>query len=198
MVDSAIKKSADIFLNLHAILPRSRANGPGVRMAVWFQGCTLACPGCFNPKTHALALNRLVTVEALLQKIIEADGEIEGITISGGEPLLQSEGLYCLLAGVRRHTDLSIILFSGFSFEEIQNMLLGNKILAFVDVLIAGRYQHEKRLGLNLLGSTNQTIHLFSQRYSKQDLEVVPHGEIIIDANAMVCSSGFLSNRGKI
>lgn len=37
---------------LHAIEPHSRANGPGLRTVVWFQGCTLRCPGCFNPETH--------------------------------------------------------------------------------------------------------------------------------------------------
>ena len=38
---------------IHAIEPRSRANGPGARFVVWLQGCTLGCPGCFNPATHA-------------------------------------------------------------------------------------------------------------------------------------------------
>ncbi|MCU0780030.1 MAG: radical SAM protein [Akkermansiaceae bacterium] len=39
-------------LRLHAFLPRSRANGPGWRSVVWVQGCSLGCPGCFNPQTH--------------------------------------------------------------------------------------------------------------------------------------------------
>ena len=38
---------------LHAVAPRSAANGPGVRYVVWSQGCALRCPGCFNPKTHS-------------------------------------------------------------------------------------------------------------------------------------------------
>jgi anaerobic ribonucleoside-triphosphate reductase activating protein len=37
---------------IHAVLPRSAANGPGLRFVIWSQGCTLACPGCFNPRTH--------------------------------------------------------------------------------------------------------------------------------------------------
>ena len=39
-------------LRLHGFLPRSRANGPGWRSVVWVQGCSLGCPGCFNPQTH--------------------------------------------------------------------------------------------------------------------------------------------------
>src|SRR3972149_712339 len=44
---------APVILRLHALLPRSRANGPGMRAVIWFQGCTRGCPGCFNPETHA-------------------------------------------------------------------------------------------------------------------------------------------------
>ena len=40
-------------VRIHAVDPRSRANGPGVRFVVWLQGCTLGCPGCFNPATYA-------------------------------------------------------------------------------------------------------------------------------------------------
>jgi pyruvate-formate lyase-activating enzyme len=39
-------------IRVRAFEPASRANGPGLRAVVWFQGCTRACPGCFNPATH--------------------------------------------------------------------------------------------------------------------------------------------------
>ena len=50
---------------IHAIEPRSRANGPGVRFVVWLQGCTLGCPGCFNPSTHAAAGGRELDLASL-------------------------------------------------------------------------------------------------------------------------------------
>ena len=57
-------------LRLHAFLPRSRANGPGVRAVIWVQGCSLGCPGCFNPQTHAFSGGEVVTVEELFERIV--------------------------------------------------------------------------------------------------------------------------------
>jgi pyruvate-formate lyase-activating enzyme len=56
-----------MLLNLHALWPRSRANGPGVRMVLWLQGCTLGCPGCFNPATHAPESRWQVPVAEMLR-----------------------------------------------------------------------------------------------------------------------------------
>ena len=66
-------------LRLHAFLPRSRANGPGTRAVIWVQGCSLGCPGCFNPKTHAFSGGEEVPVEELFQRIVELGPAIEGI-----------------------------------------------------------------------------------------------------------------------
>ena len=64
-------------LNLHAILPRSRANGPGVRFAVWFQGCHLNCPGCFNPSARTFEPRVHMTVEAMVERIVAQGAEIQ-------------------------------------------------------------------------------------------------------------------------
>lgn len=177
-------------LNLHAIVPCSRANGPGQRMVIWLQGCTLGCPVCFNPATHAHEPRWLVSAEELLERILVAEPNIEGLTVSGGEPLQQLEALLQLLASVRVRTNLSIILFSGYSMTEIKQMALGPDILAQVDVLIAGRYVHTRRLARGLLGSANQTVHLLTQRYNLEDIEHVPVAEIWIGADGTTSGSG--------
>ena len=73
-----------MILRLHAVEPRSAANGPGTRFVIWFQGCTIGCPGCFNPLTHSTRTNRLVGIEALVGQVLEHAERIEGVTISGG------------------------------------------------------------------------------------------------------------------
>ena len=78
-------------LNVHAILPRSRANGLGVRTVIWLQGCTLRCPGCFNPGTHSAEPRLLMPEADLLARIIADQHEIEGVSISGGEPWRNDE-----------------------------------------------------------------------------------------------------------
>jgi len=76
---------------------------------VWVQGCTLSCPGCFNPATHSRTGGEVVTVDALFECIVAAP-DIEGVSISGGEPLQQCGPLAALLRRLRRETGLSALL----------------------------------------------------------------------------------------
>jgi anaerobic ribonucleoside-triphosphate reductase activating protein len=125
-----------------------------------------------------------------MARIIAAAHGIEGLTISGGEPLQQPEALLELLAAVRERTTLSILLFSGYTLPEIQQMPRGPAILAFVDVLIAGRYVQSRRLAYGLRGSANKTVHCFTDRYTREDLERVPPAEVSIDALGNITVSG--------
>ena len=161
-------------LNVHALIPRSRANGPGYRLVLWVQGCTLGCPGCFNPATHAAAPQWLVAPEALIEQIVTAAPSLDGLTVSGGEPLQQSEALLQVLQAVRQRTALSVLLFSGYTLPEIQRLPLGPALLDQVDVLIAGRYVQSRPHGHGLLGSANQTVHLLTARYTLEDIRHVP------------------------
>ncbi|HEX8107935.1 MAG TPA: 4Fe-4S cluster-binding domain-containing protein, partial [Kofleriaceae bacterium] len=74
---------AQIEVRIHAFEPRSRANGPGARFVVWFQGCTLGCPGCFNPTTHdpdpGRAGGRTMPLDALVGELARARPGIEGL-----------------------------------------------------------------------------------------------------------------------
>jgi len=151
-------------LALHAFLPASYANGPGRRAVVWVQGCTLACPGCFNPETHPRRGGRQTAVHTLLEQIRACDG-IEGVTITGGEPLQQRRPVLELLHGIRRTTSLSTVVFSGFSWDDIQRMPDRERLLAPIDVLIAGRYHAHEHTAHALRGSANQSINLLSDRY---------------------------------
>ncbi|MFV0295623.1 MAG: 4Fe-4S single cluster domain-containing protein, partial [Hyphomicrobiaceae bacterium] len=127
-------------LNVHAIVPGSRANGPGLRTVVWLQGCSRRCPGCFNPETHDHSSRRLITASELVRHVQEIGLDCEGISVSGGEPLEQSPALLAFLRNIREQTSLSIVLFSGYTFEEMHDIPHGPEIVAHLDVLIAGRF----------------------------------------------------------
>lgn len=109
-------------LRLHHFLPHSRANGPGVRGVIWVQGCSLGCPGCFNSETHAPNGGEMVDVDELVQWIVALGDSIAGITISGGEPLQQRPAVAELLRRVKSETALSVILFTGFTWDEVMKM----------------------------------------------------------------------------
>ncbi len=168
---------------VHAIEPKSRANGPGARFVVWLQGCTLGCPGCFNPATHTSAGGREVEIEAL------DFGDAEGLSLSGGEPMQQPAAALALLDHARAR-GLSTLMFSGYTHDEIRALPLGPEVLARLDVLIDGRYVSTERLATGLRGSANQRIHLLSSRYTRAEVEATPVAEIRIAATGEVVLTG--------
>jgi len=176
-------------LRLHHFEPRSAANGPGLHFVLWLQGCPLGCPGCFNPQTHPAAGGAWKSIAELTALIRSVEG-IEGITLSGGEPLEQAEALAGLLSHLRAETNLSILLFSGYTWDEIERDPLKHRCAALADVVLAGRYDPNRRLAAGLRGSANKTVHFITQRYTQKDLDAVPDAEVWINATGEVISSG--------
>lgn len=177
-------------LNLHNWMPISRANGPGNRFVLWFQGCSLRCPGCFNEGTHSNAPRMLASHENVGAAIQMVSDRIEGVTISGGEPMEQPHGLLALLRDVRRRTRLSAVVYSGYTYEEITRSTMGPDILDHVDILISGRFYSHLVAPHGLVGSSNQEIRLLSARYSLSDLANWYESELIIDSRGRLILSG--------
>lgn len=173
-------------LRIHQFLPFSRANGPGARAVVWVQGCSLGCPKCFNPLTHAFDRGDDISIEDLFHRIAALRDSVEGVTLSGGEPLEQRAPVTELLRWLRAETTLSVVLFTGFGWNEIESL----EILRYVDVLIAARYNHLQRLARGLRGSANKTIHFLTDRYTPADLEAVPAAEVILTPHGEIMTSG--------
>ncbi|CAN5923604.1 4Fe-4S single cluster domain-containing protein [soil metagenome] len=174
-------------VRVHAVEPRSRANGPGARFVVWLQGCTLGCPGCFNPTTHDASGGREVTVAELVAQMAAA--KVEGLSLSGGEPLQQPAAATALLEAARA-LGMSTLAFSGYTIEEIRELPGGSEVLARLDVLIDGRYVSGHRLATGLRGSANQRIQLLTPRYTLADVEATPVAEIRIGPTGELVLTG--------
>jgi anaerobic ribonucleoside-triphosphate reductase activating protein len=172
-------------LRIHAIERHSRANGPGTRAVVWVQGCTLGCPGCFNPATHPDGGGGEMEVEAIARELRALP--VDGVTVSGGEPFEQPEALLALVTAL---AGTSIIVFSGFTRGEIERQPLGPAILARIDVLVDGRYVERRRVARGLRGSANQVVHLLTGRHRMADIESTPVGEVVIGPDGEVRVSG--------
>ena len=176
-------------IRMHAVEPGSRANGPGTRTVFWVQGCPLGCPDCYNPATHDPRGGEEYETERLVEEVLSLGAGIEGISVSGGEPFQQPEALLDLLRRLAGR-DLGRLVFSGYTLDEIRAMPLGTAILAEIDALIAGRYVASKRTTRGLLGSSNQRIHLLTDRYREADLAGVPPREVILHRDGSVTRSG--------
>lgn len=177
-------------LRVHAFLPYSRANGPGLRAVIWVQGCTLGCPERFNPDTYPRDGGRLVSVDEVYRRIAGLGNTIEGITVSGGEPLQQARALTRLLRRLRNETPFPVLVFAGYTWEGVQSIPEAETLLSSIDVLIAGKYDHRQRFAHGLCGSANKTIHYLTDRCSQADVSSTPAPELILDCSGDVTITG--------
>ena len=182
--------SGDYPLKVHDFIPRSASNGPGLRAVLWTQGCTLGCDGCFNPETHPPNGGFEVSVDEMVSRILPLAKTLEGMTISGGEPLQQARSVTALICRVRRRTDLSIIVFTGYAWHEIRRNRMIDGLLKHVDVMVCGRFDQSVPVHDHLSSSANQTVHLLSTRYALSDLDAVPDSEVIIGPAGVITISG--------
>lgn len=157
----------------------SRALGPGLRYIIWTQGCLFHCANCLSPQSRPLDQGYLMEVDSIADDII-SNQKIEGITISGGEPMIQAEPLCQLLDKVRdKRPELTIISFTGFRKENL-TAPAQIQLLNTIDLLIDGEYVDELNDGMGLRGSSNQRLHFMSNRLLpfKEELE---HGKRVIE-----------------
>jgi len=171
--------TANQLLNVHAILPSSRANGPGVRAVVWTQGCSKHCPGCRNPLTHSHEPHTLVEPEQLAEAIAAIPG-IEGLTVSGGEPFEQASAVARLCRAVRQ-SGLSVMVFTGWTYQGIRSSRdrAVKLLLDQVDILIDGPFIQELAdPKLRWRGSSNQKVWFLTDRYGPEVLESADHTQI--------------------
>lgn len=178
------------YLRLHHFEPASRVNGPGVRAVVWVQGCAFGCPGCFNPETHDFHAGEVWPVEKVVEHILALEENLEGVTISGGEPLQQHAALARVLAEVRARSRLSILVFTGYTWDELQHLKGIKNLLVNIDVLLAGRYDESRRVAHSLIGSGNKTTHFLTPRYTQADLDAIPQAEVILSPDGEIRFSG--------
>lgn len=182
-------------LRVHHAIFESRANGPGMRAVIWLQGCSLQCPGCFNPELQAAEEGHEIPVSSLAEQLIAKKPDIEGITVSGGEPLEQIDPLIELLSVIRQKTRLSILLFSGYTLREIETMKGGKNLLSFPDVLVDGPFDKNMASPEGAWpSSANQNIILLTPRYSKADFKEIPAKEILINPNGDIIETGLYHN----
>ena len=146
-------------LRLFGEVKESITDGPGLRYAIFAQGCPHYCVGCHNPESHSFTDGYLIRGEEILEEICK-NPLLDGATLSGGEPFMQAEEFAQMAKVVRSH-NLSVIVFSGYTYEELLDLSKERKgymdLLMNVDILIDGRFEIEKKsMDLRFRGSTNQ------------------------------------------
>jgi anaerobic ribonucleoside-triphosphate reductase activating protein len=153
-------------------LPATTAEGPGLRSALWVQGCSVRCPGCFNPHLWANTGGRVEDSADLAAGFV-ADAlaaGVEGITLLGGEPFDQAAAM-ATVAEAFRAAGLTVMSFSGYPYELLTEWSGARadiaRLLAATDLLIDGPYLRDRPDAARpWLGSTNQGIRALTPAYA--------------------------------
>jgi anaerobic ribonucleoside-triphosphate reductase activating protein len=156
-------------LNIMGYLNRSEVNGPGCRAVVWVQGCWRECPDCFNLASWSLAVNQLVSVEELAERILSEPAN-QGVTFSGGEPFLQAPALAALAKQIKT-AGLNVLSFTGYTLSELRSPSAPEgavDLLNQLDILIDGPYVSALAIHKpdSPVSSRNQRLHIFNPAFA--------------------------------
>lgn len=159
--------------NIHSIESCGTVDGPGIRFVVFLQGCPLRCLYCHNPDTWSTDVNKKMSVEEIIKKYegVKEFVKSGGITVTGGEPLLQIEFLTELFKVAKSkniHTalDTSGILFNPSDTSTIDNLLTYTD-LVLLDIKHINDAEHRK-----LTGASNKNILACARYLSDKQIPV--------------------------
>lgn len=142
--------------------------GPGRRIGIWVQGCSIGCRGCVSQDTWPKDSAKAIAVPDLLAWCRRVtDGRLDGVTVSGGEPFEQPAALAALLAGLHRWReqsglDFDLLCYSGMPLRTLERKHAA--LLSQLDAVIPEPYVDKLPLGNVWRGSSNQPLVPLSAR----------------------------------
>ena len=162
----------NIYVNVHSIESCGTVDGPGIRFVIFFQGCPMRCKYCHNPDTWDTKNNKTMTVDEILERY---DGVKEfckgGITVTGGEPLLQIEVLTELFIRAKQKGIHTAIDTSGITFvkEKIKQF---DKLLKYTDLVLLDIKHIDENEHKILTGQSNKNVLAFAKYLSDNSIPV--------------------------
>ena len=181
----------NISLNHFQIIENEMLYGPGKRLVLTYQGCSLHCYGCINKHLWPFNARNMINIQTILNII--KNNKLDGVTLYGGEPLDQAHNTLVLVNTIKI-IDKTVILFTGYDFKELNNVQ--KKIWDASDIVISGRFiLAQKKLNLQFRGSTNQKIYLHKGKYKNYKIkDGVCSTVFTIHSNGEIIINGFLTN----
>lgn len=145
-------------VKIAGITKESFVDGAGIRYTIFVQGCGHNCPGCHNPETHKFSGGKELDIEKVILDI-EENPMLDGITLSGGDPMYQAKECCELIKKLKNKLSINYWCYTGFTFEECLVDEDKLALLSQLDVLVDGPFVQDKKcLASRFKGSTNQRV----------------------------------------
>ena len=141
------------FIKVAGTIRTSVVNGEGIRYSIFTQGCPHKCSGCHSPHTWDIKKGEKKNILDIFIDIIKNRRFIDGVTLSGGDPIMQLPQIL-LLCKLLKVYNINIWMWSGFEMKEIKQN--APELLKYIDVMIDGRYDETKPTTKKWRGSDNQ------------------------------------------
>ncbi|MFC9996854.1 4Fe-4S single cluster domain-containing protein [Nocardia sp. NPDC127526] len=180
------------------MLTATEAEGPGRRTAIWVQGCTIRCRGCFNPHMWAAAGGTVVQVAEWIPRVLDeaAGAGVEGITLLGGEPFEQAAPL-ARLAAAAQARGLSVMTFTGYEYADLTEWARRRRdirdLLGRTDLLADGPFRADLLdRERPWVGSANQGLRALTERYRGLECVTAPDRvEVRVGADGTIAVNGW-------
>lgn len=151
------------------IVQRTAAEGPGLRFALWVQGCPIRCPGCCNPEMLSKGGGLIYDTGQMAESALSDRDVIEGVSIIGGEPFAQAAACADFAERVRAG-GLSVVTFTGYPYETLKTQEGSRRLLEATDLLIDGQFDRRRpEKTRRWVGSSNQRLLFLTNRYVATD-----------------------------
>ena len=161
---------SDLYANIHSIETCGTVDGPGVRFVVFMQGCPMRCLYCHNPDTWGINDNKKLTVTQILKQY---DGVKEfckgGITVTGGEPLLQLDFVIELSKNAKEKGIHTCLDTSGIMFDATYKY---DKLIKYIDLVLLDIKHIDDCEHKKLTGHSNKNILEFAKYLSDNKVPV--------------------------
>jgi len=157
--------------NIHSLESCGTVDGPGIRFVVFMQGCPLRCQYCHNPDSWEIGAGQQMSVESLMAEVVKYKSYMRfsggGITITGGEPLLQPDFIYELIQACKEEGIHTAIDTSGCIFNDKVKKIINDVNIVLLDVKHSDPEQYNVITGgrlattltfLDYLGKINKPI----------------------------------------
>ena len=179
-------ESGEIQVQIDRVYYPVQTLGYGNRVGIWTIGCIHHCENCSNPELWEFDSSKDISIDKIISCVRQAK-EVDGVTITGGDPFEQAEELYRLVKALKNLGIKDILVYSGYTIDELRiKGQIERAILKEIGILVDGQYVDSLNDNKSFRGSSNQVIHVLNEELTDRYLgadDWVRKTQVVINQN---------------